>query len=87
MSFLEYLKESRKLNFQQMAALTKLYNNSGIQDIDDAPANVADSIEALNSYETFWSDANRFLGDLATKKVIASRGKFESTVIKKDLKV
>ena len=56
---------ARKLTVKQKKLLTVAFNDYGIINVDDLNLNQYNEIYCLNEYETFWSDANRFLRDLS----------------------
>jgi hypothetical protein len=52
----------RRLSAKQIKELKKLANK-GIGDIYDVPSETYVKIESYNDYETFFTDADRYLSD------------------------
>lgn len=64
----------RVLNKKQKTAIKKWFNENwngagSLYTIDQMPIGLQESIQAMNDHETFWSNADRFIGDLASENV------------------
>jgi hypothetical protein len=60
---------ARKLTKRQKEILDRLFEDSGVTDIYDAPESVQSLLVGINDYETIWQDANRYLMDLHFEKM------------------
>jgi hypothetical protein len=64
----------RNLNNKQKKYITQWFNESwkgagSVYTIDQMPIEMQDKLQSMNDHETLWQNADRFIGDMATKKV------------------
>lgn len=64
----------RILNKKQKTAIKKWFDKNwtgsgSLYTIDQMPVEMQEQVQAMNDHETFWSNADRFIGDLASENV------------------
>ena len=71
-------KRQKELSKRQKETIQKWFNanwkgHGSIYSIDQMSKLDSEKILAMNDHETFWQNADRFIGDLALEKIYGNR--------------